>query len=206
MLTFPQSHHERDQDCTDEDLIRHNCEPQEIEEYQCDFCQGKRLAMKCTVITMCPPILCIVLCRRKQDGDFIKSAVKYPLRGLNIADDDLQYNLVGTVHHKPNGKNHGHYMSICQSQRLQSRIWFNYDDNFVSQSKFYNKQNENVLKLHTRLATILFYINDAVRNRNRDITVEIEDDATSSSSSENVKDSKREAGGSDVSIEESVTK
>jgi uncharacterized UBP type Zn finger protein len=104
MLTFPQSHHEHDQDCTVEDLIRHYCKPQEIEEYQCDFCQGKRLATKCTVITMCPPILCIVLCRRKQDGDSIKLAVKYPLRGLNIADDDLQYNLVGTVHHKPNGK------------------------------------------------------------------------------------------------------
>ncbi len=211
MLTFPQSHHERDQDCTVEDLIEHHCGPHEIDEYQCDFFHGKKLATKLIVITMCPPILCVVLCCRKQNGDSIKSAVKYPLRGLNIEGHDLQYYLVGTVHHKAKGVDHGHYTSICQSQRSQSGIWFNYNDDIVSHTQFHNKQNDNVLRLHMRSPTILFYVNGAVRTHNeiignRDLIVDIEDDAASSSSSESVKDSRGEGGESDdVCIEENVT-
>ena len=71
---------------------------------------------KVTVITTCPPILCIVLCHRKQVGGSIKLAVLCHVSEFNITEDDLQYNLIGTVHHRPTGPDHGHYTSICQSQ------------------------------------------------------------------------------------------
>ena len=57
MLTFPQPHHERDQDCTVEDLIAHHCGMQDIDGYQCDCCNGRKLAKKVTAITTCPPHL-----------------------------------------------------------------------------------------------------------------------------------------------------
>ena len=136
LLFFLQPHHDFDQDCTVEDLIAHHCGMQDIDNYQCYICNGRTLAKKVTAITTCPPIFCIVLCRRKQDGGSIKSSVQFPVSGFNITEDDLQYNLVGTIHHKPRGPDHGHYTSICQSQRSRSRNWFNYNDDSVSISKF----------------------------------------------------------------------
>ena len=155
MLTFPQPHHESDLNCTVEDLIAHHCGMQDIDGYQCDCCNGRKLAKKVTAITTCPPILCIVLCRRKQDGGSIKSSVQFHVSGFNITENDLRYNLVGTVHHVPRGPDHGHYTSICQSQRSQSRRWFNYNDHEVSISKFTNMKNDRVLKGHTE--RLLFY-------------------------------------------------
>ncbi len=116
MLTFPQPHHESDQDCTVEDLITHHCGTQDIEDYQCDCCNDRKLAKKVTSITTCPPILCIVLCCRKLDGGSIKSAVQFHVSGFNIRKDDLQYNLIGTVRHSPSGPDQGYYTSICKSQ------------------------------------------------------------------------------------------
>ena len=146
---FPQPHHDLDQDCTVEDLNAHHCGAQDIDSYQCNICNGRILAKKVTAITTCPPILCIVLGCRKQDGGSIKLSVQFPVSGFNITEEYLQYNLVGTTHHKPRGPDHGHYTSICQSQRSQSHRWFNYDDHEVSISKFTNIKNERVLKSHT---------------------------------------------------------
>jgi ubiquitin C-terminal hydrolase len=115
LLFFPWRHHDLDQDCTVEDLIAHHCEMENISNYQCDHCNGRTLAKKVTAITTCPPILCIVLFRKIQDGGSIKSSVQFPVSGLNITEDGLQYNLVGTIHHKPSGTETGHYTSICQS-------------------------------------------------------------------------------------------
>ncbi len=87
------------------------------------------------------------------------------MSGFKIKEDDLQYNLVGTIHHKPDGPDHGHYTSICQSQH--SRDWFDYDDDSVSKTKFINmKQKDRVLKLHTRTATILFYVSKNLQTHN----------------------------------------
>jgi len=156
---------ERHQDCTVEDLIAHHCEMEDIDNYQCDHCNGRTLGKKVTAITTCPPILCIVLCRKKQDGGSIKSSIQFPVSGFNITEDDLQYNLVGTIHHKPSGPEHGHYTSICQSQH--PRNWFDYNDDSVSISKFTNmKQKERVLKVHTKTATILFYVSKELQTHN----------------------------------------
>ena len=158
LLFFPWHHHEQNQDCTLEDLIAHHCEMENIPEYECDHCNRRTLGKKVVAITTCPPILCIVLCRKKQDGGSIQSSVQFPVSGLNITEDDLQYNLVGTIHHKPSGAETGHYTSICQSLQSQSHRWFNYNDHEVSISKFTSMRNNRVLKGHTKSATILFYV------------------------------------------------
>ena len=118
LLFFPKRHHDLDQDCTLEDLLSHHCETEDIESYQCDICNRRTTGKKETAITTCPPILCVVLCRKTKDGRSIKSSVQFPVSGFNIAteDDVQQYNLIGTIHHKPSGPDHGHYTSICQSQ------------------------------------------------------------------------------------------
>ncbi len=79
LLQFPLRHHDSDQDCTVEDLIAHHCEIENISDYQCDRCNGRMLGKKVLAITTCPPILCIVLGRKKQDGGSIKSSVQFPL-------------------------------------------------------------------------------------------------------------------------------
>jgi ubiquitin C-terminal hydrolase len=89
LLSFLEPHHEKDQDCTVDDLITHHCGTQDIEIYQCNNCNGRTLAKTVTAITNCPPILCIVLCCRKQDGGSIKSSVQFPVSGFNITEDDL---------------------------------------------------------------------------------------------------------------------
>ena len=149
LLYFPTCHHDSDQDCTVEDLIAHHCVIENIPDYQCDHCNGRMLGKKVLAITKCPPILCIVLIRKKQDGRSIKSSVQCPLSGLNITEDGLQYKLVGTIHHKPSGTETGHYTSICHSLRSQSHRWFNYDDHDVSVSRLTNMKNDIVLKRHT---------------------------------------------------------
>ena len=58
----------------------------------------------------------VVLCRKKQDGGSIKSSVQFPVSGLNITGHELQYDLVGTIHHKQCGIDRFHYTSICQTQ------------------------------------------------------------------------------------------
>ena len=99
MLNFPDAHHEGDQDCTVQDLVEHHCLTQHIPDYQCDLCNVRGLAKKVTVITECPSILCVVLCRKKKNGGSITSAVQFPMSDFKIAEEGLQYNLVGTVHH-----------------------------------------------------------------------------------------------------------
>jgi ubiquitin C-terminal hydrolase len=156
LLYFPRGHHVSDQDCSVEDLIAHHCEIEDIPDFQCDHCNGRTLGKRVYAITTCPTILCIVLHRKKQDGRSIKSSVQFPLSGLNITEDGLQYNLVGTVHHKPDGHEHGHYTSICHSQR--SHDWYLYDDERVSHTQFVKKQQKGiVLKRYTKTAFILFY-------------------------------------------------
>jgi ubiquitin C-terminal hydrolase len=166
LLQFPEPHHQSDQDCTVEDLIAHHCEIENISDYQCDHCNGRTLGKKVLAITTCPPLLCIVLGRKKQDGGSIKSSVLFPVIGLNITEDGLQYNLIGTIHHKPSSAETGHYTSICHSLRSQSRRWFNYDDHQVSISKFTSMKNDRVLKDHTRSATILFYVSGEFQTHN----------------------------------------
>ena len=180
LLFFPWHHHEHHQDCTLEDLIAHHCEMENIPEYECDHCNGRTLGKKVVAITTCPPILCIVLCRKKQDGGSIQSSVQFPVSGLNITEDGLQYNLVGTIHHKPSGTETGHYTSICQSLRSQSHRWFKYDDHQVSISKFTNMKNDRVLKGHTKSATILFYVSKELQTHNGQALIDIQSDASES--------------------------
>ncbi len=164
LLQFPKRHHDSDQDCTVEDLIAHYCEIENISDYQCDHCYGRTLGKKVLAITTCPPILCIILGRKKQDGGSIKSSVQFPVIGLNITEDGLQYNFIGTNHHKPRGTDTGHYTSICHSLRSQSHRWFNYDDHEVSISKFTKMKNDKVFKAHTKSATFLFYVSGNFRH------------------------------------------
>jgi len=120
---------------------------QHLPDYECDVCKVRGLANKVTVITECPSILCVVLCRKKMNGESITSAVQFPISGFKIEDDDLGYNLVGTVHHILRTTDNGYYTSICQSQRSKPRTWFDYDDDQVTNSHFTNKkQNDKVLK------------------------------------------------------------
>jgi ubiquitin C-terminal hydrolase len=181
LLYFPPTHHESDQDCTVEELIAHNCVTEDINSYQCDHCNGRTPATKVTAITTCPPILCIVLCRKKQDGTSIRSSVQFPVSGFSITEDDLQYNLVGTIHHRSSGPDHGHYTSICKSQRSQSHKWFNYNDDSVSIAKFTNMKNDRVLKKHTKMPTILFYVSGALQTRigSWGRIIDLQDDSTS---------------------------
>jgi ubiquitin C-terminal hydrolase len=133
LLQFPEHHHDSDQDCKVEDLIAHHCEIENIPDYQCDHCNGRMLGKKVVAITTCPPTLCIVIGRKKNDGGRIKSSVQFPLIGLDmLTGNGIQYDLVGTIHHKPSGTETGHYTSICHSLRSQSHRWFNYDDHEVS--------------------------------------------------------------------------
>ncbi len=173
LLFFPWHHHEHHQDCILEDLIAHHCEMENIPEYECDRCNGRMLGKKVVTITTCPPILCIVIGRKKQNGGSIKSSVQFPLSGLNITEDGLQYDLVGTIHHKPSGTDSGHYTSICHSLQSQSHRWFNYDDHEVSISRFTSLKNDRVLKEHTRSATVLFYISGELRSHNGQALIDI---------------------------------
>ena len=180
LLYFPTCHHDSDQDCTVEDLIAHHCVIENIPDYQCDHCNGRMLRKKVLAITKCPPILCIVLIRKKQDGRSIKSSVQCPLSGLNITEDGLQYKLVGTIHHKPSGTETGHYTSICHSLQSQAHRWFNYDDHDVSVSRFTNMKNDKVLKPHTKSATILFYVSKELQTHNGQAVIDIQNDASES--------------------------
>ena len=164
MLNVPEAHHEGDQDCTIQDLIKHHCMTQHLPDYECIVCKVRGLANKVTVITECPSILCIVLCRKKMNNESIKSFVQFPISGFKIAEDDLRYNLLGTVHHFPRTTDNGHYTSICQSQQSKSRTWFNYDDDQIKNSHFTNKRmNNQVLKKYTKLVNILFYVSRALQ-------------------------------------------
>ncbi len=113
-----------------------------------------------------------------KDGRSIKSSVQLPMSGFNITEDDVQYNLVGTIHHTPHGPEHGHYTSICQSQH--SRNWFNYNDDSVSISKFTNmKQRDRVLKAHTKTANILFYVSGELQTHNgSQVPIDLQYDTT----------------------------
>ena len=163
LLYFPENHHYSDEDCTLEDLLTHHCGTLHLEDYKCDNCHQSATTTKRSVFTNCPPILSIVLVRKKQnggsinsDGGSINSSVNFPVSGFSITEDHLQYNLVGTVHHKPDGHEHGHYTSICHSQR--SPHWYLYDDEDVILTQFVKKQQkEGVLKKYTKTAFILFY-------------------------------------------------
>ena len=121
MLNFPEVHHEGDQDFTVQDLIKHYCATQHLPDYECNVCKVRGLANKVTVITECPSILCAVLCRKKMNGESIKSNVLFPISGIKIAEDDLCYNLVviGTVHHFPRTTDNGHYMSIFPKSMIK---------------------------------------------------------------------------------------
>ena len=197
LLYFPEDHHTSDQDCTVENLIAHHCGTQDIDNYQCDICNGRTLATKVIAISTCPPILCIVLGRKKQDGSSIGSSVQFPVSGFNITEDALNYNLVGTIHHKPRGPDHGHYTSICQSQRSQSHKWFLYNDDSVSISNFTTRKNDRVLKPHTKSATILFYVSGALPTciGSRDAIIDLQDDRTSCSPPEDNEDGTGDKGG-----------
>jgi len=170
--------HDLDQDCTLDDFIAHHCETEDIENYQCDICNGRTTGMKETDIIPCLPIVCVVLCHKKQDGRSIKSSVQFSVSGFNIVteDDVQQYNLIGTIHHTPHGSDHGHYTSFCQSQH--SRNWFDYNDDSVSISKFTNmKQKDRVLKVHTKTATILFYVSKELQTHNRSqVPIDLQND------------------------------
>ena len=65
------------------------------------------------------------------------------LRGFNINEDHMPYDLSATVHYKltksGNGHYTGHYTAISRSRDLQSQQWFMYDDDRVSSSNFTNK-------------------------------------------------------------------
>lgn len=165
LLCFPASHHEADEDCTLEQLIAHYSETELIPNCDCNICNQKTTLSKQIAITTCPPILCVVLCRKKLDGGSITSSVQFPVSGLNITGHELQYDLVGTIHHKPTkNSDTGHYTSICQTQH--SRNWFKYDNESVSVSRFVNiKQNNKVLKPHTKTATMLFYVSTEPNNQ-----------------------------------------
>jgi hypothetical protein len=206
LLFFPEPHHEEDQDCTVQDLIQHLCMPQDIDDYQCNGrCKGRTLATSVTSITTCPPILCIVLNRHKQNrvsgqedevipGQedeviqpfVIKSSVQFPLSGFNITEDNLQYDLVGSVHYKQTGRYNGHNTSICKSQRSQSHNWFNYNDDKVTPSKFTSVKNDRVLKHHTKMANILFYVSGRLQTHigSRGPIVDLQDDITSNQTPE----------------------
>ena len=87
------------------------------------------------------------------------------MSGLNITGHELQYDLVGTIHHAQRGIDWFHYTSICKTQH--SRNWFKYDNESVSVSKFLNmKQKDRVLKNHTRTATMLFYVSTELQKGN----------------------------------------
>jgi ubiquitin C-terminal hydrolase len=197
LLYFPEDHHTSDKDCTFENLIAHHCGMQDIDNYQCNICNGRMLATKVIAISMCPLILCIVLGRKKQDGRSIRSSVQFPVSGFNIREVTLQYNLVGTIHHKPNGPDHGHYTSICQSQCSQSHNWFRYDDDSVSISNFTTMKNDRVLKQHTKMANILFYVSGALPTciGSRDAIIYLQDDRTLCSPPEDNVDGTGDKGG-----------
>ena len=89
MLNFPEAHHEGDQDCMVQDLIRHHCMTQHLPDYKCDVCNVRGLANKVTFITECPYIMCIVLCCKKMNGESITPNVQFPISGFKLAEDDL---------------------------------------------------------------------------------------------------------------------
>ena len=156
LLYFPDSHHHSDGNCTLDELFAHHCATSNVEDYLCTTCNERLTVTKDTAFTNLPTILCVVLERKKFPEGKIGSSVNFPVSGLSITNNDLQYDLVGTVHYKENGEDHGHYTSICRSQR--SNVWYSYDDERVSTIQFVMKQKpERVLKNFTRSATVLFY-------------------------------------------------
>ncbi len=84
-----------------------------------------------------------------------------------IKGDNMPYGLSATVHHTPRGTGSGHYTAICRSRDLQSHVWFMYNDDRVSPSKFTNMQKKHtvVLKSHMKTATILFYVSPSLETR-----------------------------------------
>ena len=167
MLNFPDAHHEGDQDCTVQDLVEHHCLTQHIPDYQCDLCNVRGLAKKVTVITECPSILCVVLCRKKKNGGSITSAVQFPMSDFKIAEEGLRYNLIGTVHHYLRTTDNGHYTSICKSQQSrQSGTWFSYNDDQVRTSHFTNKKKNNQV-LKKFMKSVIFFFMSVMHFRQR---------------------------------------
>jgi hypothetical protein len=97
-----------------------------------------------------------------------------------LTENGLQYDLVGTIHHKPSGTDSGHYTSICHSLQSQSHRWFNYDDHEVSISRFTSLKNDRVLKSHTKSVTVLFYVSEELRTHNGQALIDIQSDASES--------------------------
>jgi uncharacterized UBP type Zn finger protein len=61
----------------------------------------------------------------------------------------MPYDLSATVHHKPKKGGNGHYTAISRSQNLQSQVWFMYDDDRVSTSKFTKTHKKHTMVKQT---------------------------------------------------------
>jgi ubiquitin C-terminal hydrolase len=129
LLHFPQEHHEKDQNCTLNDLICHNAMQEDLSDYVCMHCNKQTPATLCSWISWYPVILCIVLCCKKENDNSIMSAVKYPVGGLNPSEltgsqvemFHSRYNLIATVNHHPDRQNTGRYMAVTKSR--SSSCW-----------------------------------------------------------------------------------
>ena len=107
---------------------------------------------------------------------------------MSHEDVGSQYDLFGTVHHKAKRGNNGHYTAVCKSQ--VSNVWYRYNDHQVYAETFVSKRsmsktNPNVLKRCFRSITMLFYVKKAAVpvNPNKLLTIDIDEDDHSSSSS-----------------------
>jgi hypothetical protein len=78
--------------------------------------------------------------------------------GLHKETIDSQYNLSATVNHKVGRWNLCHYIGI--SKCIKSSHWYSYSNANVVHKKIVNRNNNFVLTVFQKTASILFYVNE----------------------------------------------
>jgi ubiquitin C-terminal hydrolase len=143
LLKFPDEHHEGDQSCTVEFLIEYHLQEENIEDYQCGFCE-KNLQQQKSQPLLSIPSSCAFYSVAVEETIM---AVQFPALGFDIKGDNMPYDFSATVHHMPRRDGSGHYTAIVRSRDLQSQEWFMYDDDRVSPSKFTNMQKKHTITI-----------------------------------------------------------
>jgi ubiquitin carboxyl-terminal hydrolase 8 len=144
-----------------EECLIHFCELEEVDDYNCDRCKSKTVALKKMSVFQLPPKLIIQLKRFSKNKEFrgrgnskIDDLIKFPLTNLDmsIVENEIKpitdkYNLYATVNHS-GGLNGGHYVANCKN--LLDKKWYHFNDSNVS---YVNDEREII----DDSAYILFY-------------------------------------------------
>jgi len=144
-----------------EDCLKFFCELEEVDDYNCENCKTKTIALKKMSIFQLPPKLIIQLKRfnsknrnSRSRGGKIDELIKFPLTNLDMSftQNEIKpltdkFNLYATVNHS-GGLNGGHYVANCKN--LIDGNWYHFNDSSIS----YVNDEKNIID---DSAYVLFY-------------------------------------------------